>query len=68
MAKIGLNNFRYGLLTENPDGTASYAGTHKPAKAVSCSVSITSNSATLYADDVLDDEYGSAPYTPKVYA
>lgn len=26
MAKIGLNNFRYGLLTENPDGTASYAG------------------------------------------
>lgn len=53
MAKIGLNNFRYGLLTENPDGTASYAGAHKPAKAVSCSVSITSNSATLYADDVL---------------
>lgn len=53
MAKIGLNNFRYGLLTENPDGTASYGGAHKPAKAVSCSVSITSNSATLYADDVL---------------
>lgn len=53
MAKIGLNNFRYGLLTENPDGTASYGGAHKPAKAASCSVSITSNSATLYADDVL---------------
>ena len=53
MAKIGLNNFRYGLLTESPDGTASYGGAHKPAKAVSCSVSITSNSATLYADDVL---------------
>lgn len=53
MAKIGLNNFRYGLLTENSDGTASYAGAHKPAKAVSCSVSITNNSATLYADDVL---------------
>jgi hypothetical protein len=49
----GLNNFRYGLLTENPDGTASYAGAHKPAKAISCSVSITSNSAALYADDVL---------------
>ena len=34
MAKIGLNNFRYGLLTENSDGTASYGGAHKPAKAV----------------------------------
>lgn len=53
MAKIGLNNFRYGILSEGTDGTASYAGALKPAKAVSCSVSITSNSATLYADDAL---------------
>ena len=37
MAKIGLNNFRYGVLTEAADGTPSYDGSHKPAKAVSCS-------------------------------
>lgn len=53
MAKVGLNNFRYGILTEATDGKASYAAPKKPAKAVSCSVSITNNSATLYADDVL---------------
>ena len=53
MAKIGLNNFRYAVLTEANDGTPSYDGAKKPAKAVSCSVSITNNSATLYADDIL---------------
>ena len=53
MAKIGLNNFRYSVLTEAADGTPSYAGAKKPAKAISCSVSITNNSATLYADDTL---------------
>ena len=53
MAKIGLNNFRYAILTEAQDGTPSYGGAKKPAKAVSCSVSITNNSASLYADDVL---------------
>ena len=53
MAKIGLNNFRYGVLTEGVDGTPSYDGAKKPAKAVSCSVSITNTSATLYADDTL---------------
>ena len=53
MAKIGLNNFRYGTLTEAQDGTASYGGAKKPAKAISCSVDITNNSATLYADDGL---------------
>lgn len=53
MAKIGLNNFRYSVLTEAADGTPSYAGATKPAKAVSCSVSITNNSTTLYADDAL---------------
>lgn len=53
MARIGLNNFRYGILTEAQDGTPSYAGAVKPAKAVSCSVSITNNDATLYADDGL---------------
>ena len=53
MARIGLNNFRYGLLTEATDGTPSYAGAVKPAKAVSCSVEITNNDAKLYADDGL---------------
>lgn len=53
MAKIGLNNFRYSKLTEAEDGTPSYAGAKKPAKAVSCSVDISTNSASLYADDAL---------------
>ena len=53
MAKIGLNNFRFGLLTEANDGTATYGAAHTPGKAVSCNVSITNNSAMLYADDGL---------------
>jgi phi13 family phage major tail protein len=53
MAKIGLNNFRYGKLTEAQDGTATYGAAKKPAKAVSCNVSITNNDAKLYADDGL---------------
>lgn len=53
MAKIGLNNFRYALLTEAEDGTPSYSGAKKPAKAVDCKVSIENNTAELYADDSL---------------
>ncbi len=53
MAKIGLKNFKYGLLTEAADGTATYGAGKKPAKAVSCSVDISSNDAKLYADDGL---------------
>lgn len=53
MAKIGLTNFRYSLLTEAADGTPSYNGAKTPAKAVSCSVSIDNNDARLYADDTL---------------
>lgn len=53
MAKIGLTNFRYSVLTEAADGTPSYAGANTPAKAVSCSVSVTNNDAKLYADDTL---------------
>ena len=52
MAKIGLNNFRYGILTEAQDGTPSYAGALIPGKAISCNVEISNNSAVLYADDV----------------
>ena len=40
MAKIGLNNFRYGIATEANDGTLTYGTAKKPAKAVSCNVSI----------------------------
>ncbi len=55
MAKIGLNNFRYAKLTEASDGTPFYDGAKKPAKAISCNVSISNNSATLYADDYLSE-------------
>ena len=53
MAKIGLKNFLYAILTEAQDGTPSYGTPKKPAKAISCSVSIENNDAKLYADDVL---------------
>lgn len=53
MAKIGLNNFRYGILTEAEDGTPSYSAPKKPAKAISCTVDVTNNEAELYADDAV---------------
>lgn len=53
MAKIGLDNFLYGTLTEGQDGTPTYGVAKKPGKAVNCSVSISNNSASLYADNGL---------------
>lgn len=53
MALIGLNNFWYSKLTEAANGTPTYDGAKSFGKAVSCSVSITNNSANLYADDAL---------------
>lgn len=53
MAKIGLDNFLYGILTEGQDGSPTYGVAQKPGKAVSCSVSISNNSASLYADNGL---------------
>lgn len=53
MAKVGLKNFRYSILTENEDGTPSFAGAKKLAKAIDCKVSIESNNAELYAEDGL---------------
>ena len=53
MAKIGLNNLWYSHLTEAQDGTPTYDGAKSFGKAVSANVSISNNSATLYADDVL---------------
>ena len=51
MAKIGLNNFRYGILTEGEDGTATYSEAKKVGKAISCNVEVENNDAILYADD-----------------
>ena len=53
MAKIGLNSFRYSVLTEGVDGTPTYDGAKTPAKAISCNVSISNNEAKLFADDIL---------------
>lgn len=53
MARIGLDNFLYGILTEGQDGTPTYGVAKKPGKAISCSVSISNNSASLYADNGL---------------
>ena len=66
MAKIGLNNFRYSKLTESETGTATYAGAKKPARAVSCKVSVSTSSASLYADDALaesDSSFNSGTVT-----
>lgn len=53
MAKIGLNSFRYSILKSDVNGTPTYEGAKTPAKAISCSVDVTNNSASLYADDAL---------------
>ena len=54
MAKIGLKYFRYSnLLNPDTQAEANYFGVKIPGKAVTCNVSITNNSAELYADDVL---------------
>lgn len=51
MAKIGLTNFRYGILTEAVDGTPSYGGAKTPGAAISCNVEVSNNDAKLYAND-----------------
>lgn len=53
MAKIGLNNLWYALLTEGSDGTPSYSAKKSFGKAINANVSISNNSAMLYADDSL---------------
>ena len=53
MAKIGLNNLWYSKLTEAQDGTPTFDGAKSFGKAVSANVSITNNSASVYADDTL---------------
>lgn len=66
MARIGLNNFRYGILTEAEDGTPSYGGAKKLRKAISCNVEVENNDAELYGDDTLiesDKTFNSATVT-----
>lgn len=53
MAKIGLKNFLFGILTEDAEGNASYGVAQKPAKAISCSVEVSNNDVKLYADDAV---------------
>lgn len=53
MAKIGLSNLIWSKLTEAQDGTPTYNGAKTLGKAVSANVSISNNSATLYADNAL---------------
>lgn len=52
MAKIGLNNLKWGVLNESGD-TATYGAMQSLGKAVTANVSITNNSAVLYADDAI---------------
>lgn len=52
MAKIGLNNLKWGILSEVGE-TATYGAMQSLGKAVSANVSITNNSAVLYADDAI---------------
>lgn len=66
MAQIGLTNIWYGILTEGPDGTPTYAGAKSFGKAVSAKVDVSANDATLYADDALveaDTSFQSATVT-----
>lgn len=66
MAQIGLTNLWYGILTEGADGTPSYGGAKSFGKAVSAKVDVSTNDATLYADDALaesDSSFQSAKVT-----
>lgn len=53
MAKIGLSNLIWAKLTEAQDGTPTYTDRKSLGKAVSANCSVSNNSASLYADDVL---------------
>ena len=50
MAKIGLNNFRYGIFN---DETETYGEPLSLGKVIDCKVSLDLNSTELYADDGL---------------
>lgn len=57
MAQTGLDNLKYGILTESGN-SASYGTATKLAKAVESSVEVTNNEAVLYADNgVAESDY-----------
>lgn len=63
MAKIGLRKLYYSNLTET-NGTPAYDGVKTLAKAVSSNLTMTNNSAELYADDGLaESDYSFASGT-----
>ena len=51
MATIGLDNLYYSKITEDIDGTETYAAPVKLAKAINADISIELAEAILYADD-----------------
>lgn len=56
MAKIGLANLKYSILTESGEGNnykATYNGAKSFGKAIDCKVTVESNTAELYADDMI---------------
>ena len=68
MAKIGLNNLKFGVLSEVGE-TVTYGAMQSLGKAVSANVSITSNSAVLYADHAIaetDNTFSAGTITPTV--
>lgn len=56
MAKIGLKNFYYAVATEAANGSLTYAGATKPAKAISFNFDPSVSDATLYADDAIAEK------------
>lgn len=66
MANVGLSNIWWAVLTEGADGTPTYDGAKTMGKAVSCSTSISNNSANLYGDDMIaesDTSFASGTVT-----
>lgn len=60
MARIGLTNIWYSVLTEGADGTATYAGASQLGKAVSTDFSPNTSDAKLYGDDALAESDSAA--------
>lgn len=60
MARIGLTNIWFSVLTEAADGTATYAGASQLGKAVSTDFSPNTSDAKLFGDDVLAESDSAA--------
>ena len=60
MARIGLTNIWFSVLTEASDGTATYEGATQLGKAVSTDFAPTTSDAKLYGDDALAESDSAA--------